>query len=206
MAIGRTSGALRAVLAGRLSTIGIVAAALAGVVLCSVMVLRTSAAMFSGSTGNPSDSWATGTVALSDDDAGTALFSSAADGLLTGGQVLTRCIVVRYDGSLTSGTSVKLYGTATGTLAPYLDLTVDQGSGGGGAGSCSGFGLTSAGIFTGTLADFGTNASSFGTGVGTWTPASAAATMTYRFTITVQTVTGAQGKSAAGTFTWEAQG
>jgi hypothetical protein len=189
-------------------TVAIVVAVLAGVALAATLVLRTTDALFTATTDNPSNSWATGTVVLSDDDGGvTALFNSGTDGSLTGGQVLTRCVVVRYDGTLTSGISVKLHGTAAGALAPYLDLTIDQGSGGGGVGSCTGFSLSTAGVYTGTLDGFATaTAAGFTAGVGTWAPASNGATMSYRFTITVQSVAGAQGKSASGGFTWEARG
>jgi hypothetical protein len=182
----------------------VAAALLAGVALSATMVLRTSEGLFVGGTDNPGNSWTTGTVALSD-DAATALFSTGSDGLLTGGQVLTRCIVVRYDGTLTGATSVKLYATAGGDLADHLDVTIDQGSGGGG-GDCTGFTPSVPGIFTGTLADLATSASGFSTGVGSWAPAATGATMTYRFTVTVQVVDAAQGASASSTFIWEAQG
>lgn len=179
---------------------GAVVAAVAGVALCSTIVLHTSKAMFAGSTDNPSNSWSTGTVALSDDDSGTALFSSA-DGPLTGGTVLTRCIIVTYDGTLPA--SVKFYGTATDTLAPYLNLTVDQGPGGSGTRDCSGAVATPTSVFSGTL--FGLTAASTA-GLGTWAASSVATSMTYKFTITVQTVVGAQGKTASALFSWNAQG
>jgi hypothetical protein len=197
-------GLLAALGSAKASTLAVVVAVVAGAGLCTALVVHTTEAMFSGGSSNDSDSWTTGTVALSDDDNGTALFDSAADGALTGGQTLTRCLVVRYDGTLTTS-SVKLYGVASGDLGPYLDLTIDLGTGGGG-GDCTGFTPTASGIFTGTLASFATDASSFATGVGTWSPASTGATRSYRFTITVQTVAAAQGKSASGSFTWEARG
>ncbi|GLY00505.1 MULTISPECIES: hypothetical protein [Actinoplanes] len=186
-------------------TAAVLAAVVAGTGLGMTMMLRTSQAMFSGGTDNQSDSWQTGTVALSDDDAGVALFSSGADGLLTGGQVLTRCIVVKYDGTLTSNTSVKLWSTATGALAPYLNLTVDQGSGSTDR-DCTNFTASTAGIYTGTVSGLAAASTNFATGAGSWSPSTNGATMTYRFTVTVQSVAAAQGKSASGTFTWEAQG
>src|SRR5258708_6951108 len=96
-------GSLRAVVNLRLLVLA--SAALVGAVLCSTMVWRTSSALFAGTTTNTSNSWATGTVSLSDDAAGTALFSSATDGGLSGGQSITKCIKVTYGGSITSGTS-----------------------------------------------------------------------------------------------------
>jgi hypothetical protein len=204
VARGRLVGGLANTKAG---TVAVVVAVVAGVALAATMVLRTTDALFTATTDNPSNSWTTGTVVLSDDDGGTALFSSGTDGTLTGGQVLTRCIVVRYDGSTTTPVSVRLYGSATGALAPYLNLTIDQGAGGGGSGSCTGFAVSSAGFFNGTLDSFTTaTAGGYNNGVGPWTPATTGSTVSYRFTITVQGSAAAQGKSASGTFTWEARG
>lgn len=177
---------------------------LVGVLLCSTMIWRTSSALFSGTTSNPSNSWATGTVSLSDDASSTALFSNGTDGTLTGGQTLTKCIKVTYTGGVTTGVSVKLYGTATGALAPYLNLTIDQGTGGV-FGNCTGFSVTSAGIYSGTASGFATASTNFATGVGSWAPSTTGATMTYRMAITVQNSSAAQNLVASGGFTWEAQ-
>lgn len=191
----------------RAGTVAIIVAVVAGVAVAATLVLRTTDALFTATTDNPANSWTTGTVILSDDDGGSALFNASSDGTLTGGQVLTRCIIVRYDGTTTSGVQVKLYGTATGALSPYLSLTIDQGSGGGGGGSCTGFSVSSAAFFTGTLDSFATaTAGGFANGVGTWGPSGPGTTIAYRFTITVQNSSNAQGKTAAGTFTWEARG
>ena len=209
MAASRSVGHFGIWLTGKAGLVGVAAAGIAGITLCSVMVLRTSQAMFVGTTDNPSNSWATGTVVLADNDSGTALFSTGTDGSLTGGQVLTKCLIVTYNGTLVSSSSVhpsvKLYGTASGLLAPYLTLAIDQGTGGGSAGSCTGWSATSAGVYTGDLAGFATNVSAFASGVGAWLPASTGETMTYRFTVTVQSVAGAQGQSASASFTWEAR-
>jgi hypothetical protein len=77
------------------------------------------------------------------------------------------------------------YATAAGALAGQLAVTVDQGSGTtGGVGSCTGFVVSTAGIYTGTLANLAATATDYASGRGTWTPA-AGNTMTYRFTMTV---------------------
>jgi hypothetical protein len=182
-----------------------VAGVAVGSVLCGTMVWRTSSALFSGTTGNASNSWATGSVSLTDDDSGTALFATGTDGNLTGGQTVTKCIKVTYGGSLTSGIGVKLYGTATGGLASYLTLTVDQGTGGA-FGNCTGFSVTTAGIYSGTLSNFASTATNYSSGVGSWAPSSTGATMVYRFTMVVSSSSSAQSTSATGSFTWEAQG
>jgi hypothetical protein len=180
-----------------------IGAGLLAVALVGTLVLRTSSALFSSTTNSPSNSWATGSVSISDDDSGTAMFTTAGNGLLTGGQSLVNCIKVDYTGTSTAGVGVKFYGSAAGALAPYLDVTVERGTGVG-YGDCTGFTGTS--IYSGTLADLNTNVGSYANGVGSWTPASSADSRVYRITVTVQQNSLAQAKTATGTFTWEAQG
>ncbi len=61
------------------------------------------------------------------------------DGGLAAGQQLTRCINVSYTGSWTGrDLAIKLYGSASGALAPYLNLVVEKGAGAS-YGSCGGF-------------------------------------------------------------------
>lgn len=176
---------------------------LIGALLCTGMVWQTSTAMFTGSTGT-SGTWAAGNVAMTDDDAGRAVFDSSQDGLLTAYQTLTRCIRVTYTGSIVSGTQVRLYAAASGALAGQLNLTVDEGTGGA-FGNCTGFTATTAGLYTGTLAGFAASSSSFATGVSTWAPAGTPSTRTYRFTMTVPNTSAAQSGTATGSFTWEAR-
>jgi hypothetical protein len=179
---------------------------LLGLALTSTMVVRTTQAVFNNTTQTSANGWSTGGAAITNDYAATAPFSVAADSTLTGGQTLQKCLVVTYNGT-TVPASVKLYASSvSGALAPYLTLVVDQGTGGAGSGSCTGFNVGTSGIYSGTLAGFGTAATQFSNGVGSWAPNTIGATQTYRFTITVQNVPGAQNATAAGVFTWEAQG
>jgi hypothetical protein len=176
--------------------------ALAAAIVMSLFVLRVSSAGFSATTDNGSNSWQTGSVTLTDNDGGTAMFNAS---MLDGGQTVTRCINVTYTG-FTTGTHVKMFTTAvSGDLAPYLDVTVDEGTGATDA-ACTGFtDDPAAAIFTGTLAAFGTAATSYATGVGDWQPAGSPVTRTYRISTTVQNDANAQGKTAAATFNWVAQ-
>lgn len=183
--------------------IQLIAAALS-VALVATLVMQTSKAAFNAQTTNPDNSWATGTVAISDDDSGTALFSTATDGNLTGGQVLTKCIAVTYSGSDVSSVGVRMFGAATGDLAPYLDLRIREGAGGE-FGDCTGFTPTGT-LYTGNVDDFAATHSDFSNGVSTWSPAANPETRTYELQITVDSDAAAQGKSATGSFTWEAQG
>jgi hypothetical protein len=180
----------------------------AALVLSSALVWHASYSAFSATADNPTSNWAAGTVALGDDDNSTALFSATN---LKPGSTGTKCIVVTSTGSLPS--TVKLYGTSPATtlaLSSYLDLVVDEGTGGSFAGSgptsCTGF-TSTANAYTGTLAAFGTGKTSFATGVGSWGPAAGTQTHTYRFTYTVNSAipNSAQGGTAAIGFTWEAQ-
>lgn len=166
----------------------------------SISIMQYSRSAFSSTTANSANSWATGSVVLSDDDTGTAMFSASN---LTAGQSVVKCIAVTYSGTLTSGVNVKLYGTASGALAPYLNLTVEQGTGGG-FGSCSGFSGSS--IYSGTVSGFATAYTNFGNGLSAFSPSANPETHVYRFTVTVQNDNNAQSKSATADYTWEAQG
>jgi hypothetical protein len=176
-----------------------------------LVVAQSSYSAYSATTVNPTSNWASGTVALTDDDSNTAAFTATN---LKPGSTGSRCIVVSSNGSLPA--AVKLYGTGAATtkaLASSINLTVTQGTGGS-FGSCSGYTplTTGSSVYSGTLADFGSTATNFSTGVGSWTTAgvasgAAAETRTYQLTYSVRTETtnDTQGGTAALGFTWEAQ-
>ena len=177
---------------------------LMGAALTSTMVVRTTQAVFSGTTDSAA-AWSSGGAVISNDGTGTAAFSTANDGLLKNGQSLVKCIVVSYAGKTTPA-NVKLYATGvSGALAPYLDITVDTGTSTSVNGNCNGWSVGTAGVFSGTLSTFGSARNSFASGVGTWAPSVIDEKLTYRFTVTVQNTPAAQNQTAAATFTWEAQ-
>ena len=176
------------------------AAALAvGVLLASIVTWRASTAAFLATTGDGGDTWGTGAVVLTDDDAGTALFSVSG---LVPGNTGTNCILVTYAGSIAS--TVELYVSAyAGTLGPYLNLTIATGSGA----TCAAFGTVTS-IFSGTLDSLRTNATGFASGApasNPWSPSSAGTVRPYRFTYTLADDNTAAGRSATVDFTWEAQ-
>jgi hypothetical protein len=191
-------------MSGTSTRVATIAGVLVGILLTSTMVVRTTQAVFSGYSATPSNVWTTGGAAISNDANAAAIFSLANDGYLTGGQVILRCFVVTYVGATVPG-NVKLYGTASGALNTYLNLTVDIGSGGTSGGSCASFAVGTAGIYSGTVAGFGTAATNFASGVGVWAPGAVNATRTYRFTVTVQNTPSAQNATSSAVFTWEAQ-
>ena len=167
-------------------------------VASSAMVWQASSSAFRDETSNGTNSWATGTVEISDDDAGTAMFELNG---LAAGATGTRCIQVAYTGSLAA--EVRLHATGSGDLAPYLALAVEQGSGAT-TGSCAGF-VPSGTVFNGTLDDLLTNHGDYASGVGAWSVPTPPATRSYRFTYTLSGTAGAQGKAADAVLTWEAQ-
>lgn len=179
------------------------AAVPAALIVAGIAVGGASYSAFSATTSNPTNNWSAGTVALSDDDQNTALFTASN---LKPGSTDTKDIVVTSTGSLAS--TVKLYGTAAATtngLSSYVDLTITEGTGTGAS-----FAPLSTGssVYTGTLADFGTTRTNFANGLTTWTTTGAASeSRTFRiaYTIDAGTPNTAQGGTAALGFTWEAQ-
>ncbi len=211
---------------GRLGA-AVMATLLSGTVVSSAMVVKTSAAGFSGSTTNGTNSWETGSVSLTDNDAGVAMFSTTgstrsmgvtgtADGKLNQGDVLRRCMQVQYTGSISgnTGMNVKLYGTAgTATaLAPGLDVKIQQLAGT--PTDCTDGSWSTAttiydsGVVAATndnqLNDFTTNVGSFANGVGSWNAPTTNEAKYYRFVMTVNTAA-AQSAAAEATFTWAVQ-
>lgn len=98
---------------------------------------------------------------------------------------------------------VRMYGTSTGSLAPYIDLTIERGTGTTFP-SCTGFtgGTT---VYSGTLSAFTAAMTDYASGLGGWMPSSPPETRSYRITTTVQNNASAAGLTASGTFTWESQ-
>jgi hypothetical protein len=189
----------------RFLTVAKFAAIPVGLVVGTAVVWQASYSAFSGTTSNPTNNWSTGTVVLADDDSSTAMFTATG---LKPGATASKCIVVAYSGTLAS--TVTLYGTgetATNSFDTYIDLVIEQGTGGTFA-SCAGFSVDAGApnTFTGTLAAFGAAHTNFGNGFGTFAPASAA-NKVYKVTYTVNAATpnSAQGGTAAMGLTWEAQ-
>jgi hypothetical protein len=199
MSIQRTS-ALTPPRAGRVLLGVRLGAVLMSLAVAAAVVVTASRGAFTATTENPGNTWAAGTVTITDDDDGVAMFS--ATGLRPGSE-LENCIAVTYTGSLVPA-DVSLYGTAGGTgLAPFLDLKIEIGTGGG-FGDCDGF-TPSSTLFDDTLAAFAATNTDFDSGLGGWSPSATNQSRTYRFTVEVKDDNDAQGLTATATFTWEAQ-
>lgn len=176
------------------------------------VVWHSSYAAFSAETRNSGNSWGTGTVALTDDDSGTARFNVTS---LVPGQTDTRCIRVTATSSV-AGT-VKLYivnpVTSTAALENHIVLTVRQGDGGTFA-SCTGFVADSTIISAQTLAAATAAHSTYATAAGSWVTTGdiAGEVKTYEFAwtfdatgLTQEQLDGLQGSHTGLDFEWEIQ-
>jgi hypothetical protein len=149
---------------------------------------------FSSTTENPGNEIDAGTVALSDNDAGAALYNVDA---AKPGDTVDRCITVTYSGDLDA--DVKIYlPDAVGVLGQYVNMTVTPGSDPTPAfGDCTGFTADGAALFTGTLAGFRTAHSGWANGLvdnpGSATKWGQGESVTYRVALTVQDDNNAQG-------------
>lgn len=178
--------------------------------LGSLTGLATYAA-FSSTTVSPGNSFSAGTVVISDNDSGTAMLALAN---AIPGSSDTSCIRLTYTGSLDA--NVRLYATLSGGLASYMTLTVTRGTDSAPSfDSCTSFAADStdyigsgAGVvYSGLLSAF---PSSYSSGIidptagspETWTNSE---THSYRFVVSLNSDTAAQGQTASATFTWEAQ-
>jgi len=180
-----------------------IAAALIAVTLVSVFAVRATSAAFSDQTSNDANQFNAGTVILTDDDAGSALFDGSA--LLAPGDSQVGCIEVTYSGSLNA--EVHIFGTdAGGTgLEAFLNLDVERGTG-----TCAAFVADQTvwdNTADGDLGTFLTTATNYATGADTWQPVGGAPddTVPYRITVTLQDNNGAQGLTSTVNFIWEAQ-
>jgi hypothetical protein len=165
-------------------------------------------AALSGTTENTGNTFSAGTVTMTDNDSGAAMFTFANQ---KPGVTEDGCIKVNYTGSV-SASAVKLYGTVSGTMAPYLGVTITRGTDSTPAfDNCAGFvpdatnysGLGAGVLFSGTLSTFPTT---YAAGLtDPLTPWSAASTASYKVTVQVVDTNAVQGLSSGATFTWEAR-
>jgi hypothetical protein len=170
-----------------------------------------SFAAFSASSENPNNDYSAGTVLIGDNDAGATMVT------LTGGDAgnsSSGCILVTYSGTLAS--TVRLYATTTGDIAPYITLKVTRGTDASPSfPSCTGFtpdgtdylGQGNGVIYNGTLSSFPTT---YAAGQVDPTSGSPAAWNTseahaYKLTVTLSSDPAGQGTSGTASFFWEAR-
>ena len=162
-------------------------------------------AAFSGTTTNPNNSFAAGTVTLTDNDGNVALYTSATSA--EPGVNYDRCIRVTYAGTVDA--AVKLYTSAISADGSKVNVQVDKSATGSQA-DCSDFGAATNVYAETTLSAFGTSHSSFSNGLAV-NPGSATKwvtndAVTYRFRLSIPDVPGNEALSVSPfTLTWEAQ-
>jgi hypothetical protein len=187
--------------------------ALIGLVLVGLVATvagKATFAAFSSATAAGGQRFAAGTVTIGDNDLGSAMLGIGAG---APGTADTSCINVTYSGSLDA--EVRLYGAASGPLAPYLTLTITRGTDASAFDTCGAFvadltnyvGAGAGIIYNGPLSGFPTN---WGGGLvdptsgapEVWTTSEAHA---YKFTVTFGANPAGQGQSGTAGFTWEAR-
>jgi predicted ribosomally synthesized peptide with SipW-like signal peptide len=189
--------------------------ALSALVLGVVGVVAGLGAFSSfSSVTSSTNSFAAGTVSLADNDAGSAMLALPN---AKPSDTSQNCIEITYTGTLDS--AVRVYGSVSGSLNQYLTLTITRGTQTPASfgSACTGFtadatdyiGQGAGVIFSGNLSTF--TGSDWSTGVAdpavgggneTWTTSEV---HIYRFAVTLQNTTAAQGLSGTASLTWEAQ-
>jgi len=164
----------------------------------------------SSTTSNPSNTFTAGTVSLGDNDSGASAVSLSS---ARPGTTSTGCIRVTYTGSLAS--ALKLYATASGSLAPHLNVTVTRGTDSAPSfPSCANFtadatnyrNLGPGVLFSGTLDTLPT---SYATGIDDAAGATWSTNDAHAYKVQVSLPSGAssaaQGLTGSAAFTWEAR-
>jgi len=190
----------------------LLATAVAILAVLALLATKPTWSAFSGTTSNPGNTTTAGTVTLTDNDSGTAIFNLTN---LVPGDTDSGCLQVTYSGTLPA--LLRLYHTSTGSLASALDLTITRGTiSSGSFDDCSGFvadtvnyqGLGAGIIYAGTLAALGTTWSGGLTDPHTasvpeaWTTNEVHA---YKLKLTVRDDNNAQTSSSTTSFGFEAQ-
>lgn len=174
--------------------LGIVAlAAATALALVFFMVSSVTGAAWTDTTSNTGNSWATGSVTLTDDDLGVAMFSVTN---MLPGDTISNSITVTNASSVPL--DVRLYGANvadTDGLAQYLNFKIGT--------AADGFDVYT-GTAAGTLAGFQTAHTAYANGTAVISLASGA-TQTYFFWVELDAGApdSAQGKTAGIDFVWE---
>lgn len=155
---------------------------------------------FTDTTQSSGSTFSSGTVHITDDDAGSAMF--ALTGMVPGVQAI-KCINVTNGGDVPFA-NVALSAATSGALAGALQVTIDKGTGatGGAASSCGSFVSSAAGIVSGLLNALPTGAAPFDDS-SAW---AVGATRSYRVAVKLDPLAAGtlQGKTASLDLTWTA--
>jgi len=177
------------------------------VLLAGLMVWQGSEAAFTAETYNAGNNWNTGTVALTNDGTGGAMFSLQN---LVPMQTGSHCITVTATTSVAGVVKTYFSNTTPNGLQNNLTLKVEQGSGGS-YGSCAGF-VPAATVAAQPLATYFLNNSSFDTGILPWVKGTGTQSTSYKFTwvfdttgLTQAEIDALQGTNVRTDIEWELQ-
>ncbi|MFF0905472.1 UNVERIFIED_CONTAM: hypothetical protein RF653_17520 [Kocuria sp. CPCC 205316] len=181
------------------------------VLVAGVMVWQGSTAAFTATTRNAGNSWATGQVALTDDDAGRAGFTVEN---LVPGATGEKCIEVTSNSTVAGQVRAytqNLSGSAAG-LEDHIDLRVERGTGGSFE-SCGGFVPVPGALPAQSLTTLSQANRDYATGGAVWdTEGRAGESTTYRGTWTFDTegltqsqIDALQGSRVSVDLVWELQ-
>ena len=174
-------------------------------IVVTLLIMRVSGAAFSATTDTSGSSFGVGSISLTDDDGGTALFTVTD---MAPGDSQTECIQITYTGAFDPGV-VRVYSggftDSANNLGNHLNVTIEQGAP---TDTCLLF-LSGTTIQTSTpLSTFATNSNSYATGVGTWDPSGTGESRVYQITVELDALTpgDVQGESVTNVdFVWETQ-
>lgn len=167
------------------------AAAVSALIIATLVVNRSSDALDPDGT-IAASSLSAGTVSLVDDDQGRSLFDLSD---MAPGRPVVRCIELVYEGSIVP-VDLALQAEAAGELSRFLDVSIDEGTGGSFE-TCDGFAATDA-VFDGTLDELaGSGWLELARIVNTGTRTS------YRIEFALQDEQAALGRAASASFVWE---
>jgi hypothetical protein len=190
---------------GRRSMLGFalqLAAVALSFILIALLVVTSSRAAFVAQNENVTNQVTAATIDLTDNDSTTAMFANVT-GLMPGTNE-DRCIDVTYSGSVNpTAVMLYIYAAPTGTLGQYLNLTIDIGADTSDPFRTCGTFVSSGQLYSGTLADFATNRTSYANGLSTWDPVAGPETRTFRFRVSVQNDPNAEGLTSTFGFSWE---
>lgn len=179
------------------------------VIAAGALVYQASYAAFSGQTRNSGNDWSTGSVAISDDDAGAARFQVTN---MAPGDTQTRCIKVNVNASVPG--EVRGYAVnpvpSTSGLEDHIKVSVRAGHGGAFS-SCAGF-VSDESVLTGVTLTQLAGFNNYASAVGGWAVPAGASSRTYEITWAFDTAGMAQadidklqGNHTGIDFQWELQ-
>lgn len=167
------------------------AAAVSALLIATLVVNRSNEA-FATEGSVAGVALASGTISLDDDDSGRALFDLSN---MAPGRPIVQCLEVEYGGSIVP-VDMTLLVDSVGDLGRYLNLSIEEGSGGGFE-ACETF-VRSDRLYDGTLSDLAS-----GDRLPLGVILNSGETRSYRITFALQDEQEALGRTATADFVWE---